>query len=190
MRNASGLGEGEPLTVTADTAGGRAEFRRTDDTSAGLVLDYDVAGIEVAVPDSSEAAIRKAVREACQREIDQMRAILRNLGDAITEQLDEEGRDPDVDQKSGYEDYRTWTDRRTAFAVDPSSYHSETNLDGYRGASDAKLVRKTVEVTILDRELQIRQLYDQMLVGVAEKRTAARQQPPTAPAMEFPTTSA
>ncbi|TVS19442.1 MAG: hypothetical protein EA424_08535 [Planctomycetaceae bacterium] len=105
-----------------------------------------------------------------------MRTALRALGDGLCEQLSEEGSDPDVDQSTIYEDRRMWTDRRTELAIDPSEYHSETRLDGYKGAADARLVRKTVEVTILDREQQIRQLYDNILAGVASKRAARNQQ--------------
>ena len=78
-----------------------------------------------------------------------------------------------------------WTDRRTELAIDPSEYRSETQLNGYKGAADSRLVRKTVEVTILDREQQIRQLYGNILADVASKRAARnQQQPPAASSME------
>ena len=78
-----------------------------------------------------------------------------------------------------------WTDRRTELAIDPSEYRSETQLNGYKGAADSRLVRKTVEVTILDREQHIRQLYDNILAGVASKRAARKQeQTPAASPME------
>lgn len=166
--------DGSPVSV--QTANGRAEFRRTDPTAADLVLEYEVSGIQAGIENASDAALREAVADACRQEINQMRAALRALGDGLCEQLSEEGSDPNIDQRTNYDDSRMWTDRRTELAIDPSEYHSETQLDGYKGAADARLVRKTVEITIWDREQQIRQLYDNILVDVASKRAVANQQ--------------
>jgi hypothetical protein len=141
--------------------------------------------IEAGIENVSDAVLRQAVADACRQEIQQMRTALRGLGDGLCEQLSEEGTDPNVDQTTPYDDSRTWTDRRTELAIDPSEYHSETQLDGYQGAADARLVRKTVEVTILDREQQIRQLYENILAGVASKRAAGNlQQTPAASPMD------
>jgi hypothetical protein len=166
--------DGSPVSV--ETANGRAEFRRTAPTAAELVLEYNVSGIDADIENASDAALRQAVADACRQEIDQMRAALRTLGDGLCEQLSEEGSDPDIDQTTDYDDRRPWIDRRTELVIEPSEYHSETQLDGYEGAADARLVRKTVEITIWDREQQIRQLYDNILAGVASKRAAANEQ--------------
>jgi hypothetical protein len=123
-------------------------IQRTAPTAANLVLEYEVSGIEAGIENVSDAALRQAVADACRQEIQQMRTALRALGDGLCEQLSEEGSDPDVNQTTNYDDSRTWTDRRTELAIDPSEYHSETRLDGYEGAADARLVRKTVEITI------------------------------------------
>jgi hypothetical protein len=166
----------EESPVSVQTANGRGEFQRTAPTAANLVLEYEVSGIEAGIEDVSDAALRQAVADACRQEIQQMRTALRALGDGLCEQLSEEGSDPNVNQATNYDDSRTWTDRRTELAIDASEYHSETQLDGYEGAADARLVRKTVEITILDREQQIRELYDNILAGVTSKRAARNQQ--------------
>ncbi len=176
MRKFVHIGSDVPSLISVQTANGRAEFSRTAPTTANLVLEYEVSGIEAGVENASDGALRQAVADACRQEIRQMRTALRALGDGLCEQLSEEGSDPDVDQTTNYEDSRMWTDRRTELAIDPSEYHSETRLDGYKGAADARLVRKTVEVTILDREQQIRELYDNILAGVASKRAARNRQ--------------
>ena len=176
MEYAVDIGREGTEPVTVETTNGRAEFRRTSPKAANLVLEYRVTGIEVDIENASDAALRKAAADACRQEIEQMRVALRGLGDGLCEQLSEEGSDPDINQTTNYDDRRMWTDRRGELAIDPSKYHSETQLKGYEGASDARLVRKTVEVTILDREQQIRQLYDDIFAGVAKKRAAAQQQ--------------
>ena len=185
MRHAIDSTGQEGSLVSFETERGRAEFSRTAPTAANLVLEYEVSGIEAGIEDASDAGLRQAVADACRQEIQQMRTTLRALGDGLCEQLSEEGSDPDVDQTTNYDDSRTWTDRRSELAIDASEYHSETRLDGYQGAADARLVRKTVEITIWDREQQIRQLYDNILVGVASKRAARKQQhTPAASPME------
>jgi hypothetical protein len=185
MRHAIGSTGQEGSPISVETANGRGEFSRTAPTAANLVLEYEVSGIEAGIENSSDEALRQAVADACRQEIRQMRTALRALGDGLCEQLSEEGSDPNVDQTTNYDDSRTWTDRRTELAIDASEYHSETQLDGYEGAADARLVRKTVEVTILDREQQIRELYDNILAGVASKRAARnQQQAPAASPME------
>jgi len=166
--------KGTPVSV--QTANGRAEFRRSSPTAADLTLEYDVTGIRADIENASDEALQQAVADACRQETEQMRAGLRALGDGLCEQLSEEGSDPDIEQKTNYDDRRDWTVGRSDLAIDPSEYHSETRLDGYEGAADARLVRKTVEMTILDREQQIRRLYDDILADVASKRAAARHQ--------------
>jgi len=185
MRNSIPIGSDAASPISVQTANGRAEFNRTAPTAAELVLEYKVSGIDADIENASDVALRQAVADACRQEIEQMRAALRALGDGLCEQLSEEGSDPDIDQTTNYDDSRMWTDRRTELAIDPSEYHSKTRLDGYEGAADARLVRKTVEITILDREQQIRQLYDNILAGVASKRAVANQQrAPVASPME------
>lgn len=105
-----------------------------------------------------------------------MRTALRALGDGLCEQLSEEGSDPHLDQAFHYENCRTWTDRRGALEIDPSTYHCEARLEGDEGVADARLVRKKVEFTILEREQQIRNLYHNILADVAGRRAAAKQQ--------------
>lgn len=173
MENSTNVGGHEPSPVSVRTANGRAEFRRTGVTAANLTLEYEVTGIDAAIQDASDAALRQAVDDACRKEIDQMRAALWTLGNALGEQLDKEGSAPDIDLKTDDDDRRTWIDRRTQLVIDPSDYRSETHFNGYRGASDAHLVRKTVEVTIRHRERHIRDLYDKILAGVADKRAGA-----------------
>lgn len=183
MRNTLSSGGDNPSPISVQTANGRAEFERVDPKSAKLVLDYEVDALEVQVPDASDEALRRAIEETCQQEIERMRASLHGLGDALAEQLSDEGRDPAIDHTTNYKESRTWTDGRTQFLVDPSAYHSETQLDGYEDASDARLVRQTVAVTVQQRELHIRELYRNMLADVSAARAARRQAAPaeTAP---------
>ena len=180
MRNVIAPSGHDSAPVTVQTAHGRAEFERTDPAAANLVLEYEISELQAAIPDASDAGLQKAVEEACRQEVEQMRDTLRSLGDALAAQLSDEGYDPAVAQQSDDNDRRTWIDRRTEFVVDPSDCRSVTQLDGYRGSSDSRLVRKTVEVTIAHRELHIRDLYQRMLADVTALRKAKQQQAPAA----------
>lgn len=86
--------------------------------------------------------------------------------------------DPQIEHTTNYNESRTWTAGQGDFVVDPSAYHSETKLDGYKDASDAHLVRQTVAITVQHREQHIRELYRNMLADVSAARAARRQSTP------------
>ena len=178
MRNAVSPGGDTPSPVTVQTAKGRAEFHRTDPASARLVLDYEADSVEAPISDASDEALQTAVKNACQQEIERMRVALHELGDAVADQLSDEGVDPRIEHTTNYDESRTWTARQTDFVVDPSAYHSDTKLDGYKGASDARLVRQTVAITVAHREQHIHKLYRDILADATAARANRRQSAP------------
>jgi hypothetical protein len=162
---------GEPFgPVSVRSEDGAVEFRRDCPTDAMLHIEYRNPEIAVELDGDSPESLQTAVEAACDTEIAHMRHSLRSLGDELSSQLSDEGRDLAIHQEFDDEDERTWLDRNTAFLVRPSVIESDIRLNGYEGASDAKLVKKTVEITIAQREDSIRTLYREILADAIAAR--------------------
>jgi hypothetical protein len=147
-----------PVSVNTGDASGT--FHRTGPTSARLELEYTTADLEVAIEGDD---ITFGVLRLCEREVTTMRAMLSGLGEAIAGQLGDEGKNPVVSRHWRDRDERDWVRTGRTFVVRGSRARTLDHLEGYEGASDAKLVREHVRLVIEQREQSIRQLYAQIL---------------------------
>jgi hypothetical protein len=100
-----------------------------------------------------------------------MRETLGQLGEDLASQLDDEGNAPNVNRNWHDSDERTWDNRRTTFAVDPSRYKSTERISSSEKVSDAMLVSETVRQTIVQREEGIRKVYGQILSDATARRS-------------------
>ena len=152
--------------VSADVNQAQIEFHHTDADSAVLALEYRVPGKAVSVEATD---IQRGVAAVCEVEVASMRVALRAAGGTLAAQLNDDGKEPVVTLKTIDDDHRQWLDAGAEFLVRPSSYQSETVLQGIEGVSDARLVQQTIELTIAHRERSIRKLYAKILADASAK---------------------
>lgn len=164
-----GLNQMEAPEVTAEVDGGKAAFRRTGGSAATLEIDYDVQAQTAELPNGD---LLSGVVDLCNREIDTMRQSLSGIGEALASQLSEDGKDVHITREWNNRDNRTWNDGRTSFTVDGSHSRMTENLNGFEGASDAKLVRESVGLLIEQRQENIRDVYGRILLDAYAKRGA------------------
>lgn len=152
--------------ATARNDDGRVTFRRNGVDDAELIIEYTTSPKE---SDLSRGGLSVAIEEIRNDEIEHMRTTLRQLGDELSEQLPKQGKLPVMKRKAKNHDERTWVNRGTAFAVDPSTTRYVEQLRGYVGVSDSALVQETIRLFIEQREKDIHSIYVRILAD-AEKR--------------------
>ena len=158
--------------ITAKIRHAEASFQRSSPTGAMLRLAYAVAPAAEQLADGSPESLANAVEILCEAEVQNTRAALKEIGDTLSSQLDNQGVVPHITQHSRDHDERAWSDRGTSFLVQSSVYENEQTLTGYEGASDAAIVRGSIDLLIAQRECSIRKLYQKILADATAKRTA------------------
>lgn len=151
----------------AQATDGRASFRRAGTASATLEIDYDVDAGTVSLPDGD---LREGVADLCDREIDQMRETLSDLGEDLASQLSDDGKGVHVNRNWRNTEHRTWDDRLGSFTVDGSHTRTVERMNGCEGVSDVALVREYVRLLIGQREENIRGIYGQILRDASARR--------------------
>ncbi len=145
-------------------------LERHGPTETRLRLSYRVPTLGVRLTDQLPGTLAQAIAELCDTEINETRTALGGIGEALGSQLSDQGRKPHVDQRFRDFDERGWCHKEGSFTIAASVYDNETILLGYEGASDAALVRGTIDNLIRQRELSIRKLYQQILSDATAKR--------------------
>jgi len=153
--------------VTAQTADGSASLRRTGDGTLELDIEYRVEDATAELPAGD---LQAGVAALCEREIGTMRRALAELGDAVADQLSDDGSDAVIRRDWDDEWSRSWRDDRTAFTVRSATTRVRETLIGYEGVSEARLVRGTVSLMIEQRERNIREMYAKILADAAAGR--------------------
>ena len=156
--------------VTVNTGDACGTFHRTGPSSARLELEYTTVDLEVAIEGDD---ITFGVQRLCEREIATMRAVLSGLGEEIAGQLSDEGKNPVVSRRWRDRDERDWLRTERTFVVWGARTRTLDHLEGYDGASDARLVREHVRLVIEQREQSILRLYRKILTDAEAERVKA-----------------
>lgn len=159
----------EEVSVAVTTEVGQAAYRRSADGS--IELEYSYVAPEHTVSMERQDDLAAGIRAQCIWEVNRMREALTGFQDALRSKLPTYG--PSV-RFSGppheSRDSRTWQDRGTQLQVDASENKTVSQITLYEHVADGNIVAASIDGVIRSRELQIRDLYWQMLIDVSAKR--------------------
>ena len=99
---------------------------------------------------------------------------MEKIGLNLASQLSGDGRTPVVSRKWKNGEKRTWNDYGSMLVIQPTRFRLQEMLNGYEGASDARLVQEHVRLLIQQREENIRNIYQQILNDVCGSRVDSR----------------
>lgn len=165
----------EPVIVK--TANGTATFQRQAEDRRMLRVEYHIPELYVALDGKP---VEAGVEVACNEEILRMRTEMAGLGDALAEQLSDDGINPIVSRRWQNADERDWDAGDSAIRILASKTVLDEQLNGATQASDARLAQETLRLMIEQREANIRTLYQQILSDVRAKQSDA-QRPDSVP---------